>query len=147
MKRLAALLVAATAVLAPSAAVAAPVASFTVASDPGTTLVVGTTYTLDGTASHCDLGVGCKYEWSWTYTTSRGQTLVGGQLGTNPTATLVASTEMAAKPLVTVKLKVTQAGGTNNYALASRSFVVRYPAATVSAGRIYKWSELNDAAV
>jgi hypothetical protein len=100
---------------------AQPVASFKYAP---LTVKVGTLVTFDGGSSVCDPGLTCTYQWSWTYRTSGGQVLNGGQMGTGKVIRYTFSAYAASKPYVTVKLKVTSSGPTNNFAVATKSFVV-----------------------
>ena len=100
---------------------AQPVARFTMST---TNVVVGQPVTFDGSSSTCDTAT-CSYVWSWTYRTSGGATLNGGQMGSGKIVTYKFTSFAASKPYVTVKLKVTNSGGTNNFSLGTSSFVVK----------------------
>jgi hypothetical protein len=100
---------------------AAPIARFTM-STPSP--VVGQLVTFNGSGSVCDTAT-CSYTWSWTYRTSGGATLNGGQMGSGKTISYRFSSFAASKPFVTVKLKVTNSASTHNFGLASTSFVVK----------------------
>jgi hypothetical protein len=99
---------------------AQPTASFTMST---TNVVVGKPVTFNGSASKCDTAT-CSYTWSWTYRTSGGATLNGGQMGSGNVISYTFSSFAASKPYVTVKLKVTNSGSTHNFSVASTSFVV-----------------------
>ncbi|HEY0520201.1 MAG TPA: hypothetical protein VGC84_11975 [Ilumatobacteraceae bacterium] len=100
---------------------ATPTASFTMST---TSPVVNQLVTFNGSSSVCDTAT-CSYTWSWTFRTSGGATLNGGQMGTGKVISYRFSSFAASKPFITVKLKVTNSGSTHNFALASTSFVVR----------------------
>jgi hypothetical protein len=95
---------------------AAPIASFTASTS---TPRVGQLVTFNGSASTCG-ATSCRYQWSWTYKTSGGQTLNGGQIGEGKIVSYRFDAFAASKSSVTVKLKVTASGATNNYGLATR---------------------------
>ena len=99
-------------------ALAAPTASYTSST---TAPQVGIPVRFDSTGSSCYTN---RCDWSWTYTTSGGQTLNGGQMGTGASVTYAFTASAATKPYVIVKLKVTAPGGTNNYAIAQHAYVV-----------------------
>jgi hypothetical protein len=99
---------------------AAPVASFTSSTAKPH---VGRLVTFNGSASKCN-AASCRYQWSWTYKTRSGQVLNGGQMGEGKIIKYRFDAFAASKSSVTVKLKVTATGSTNNYGLAARSFVV-----------------------
>lgn len=97
---------------------AAPVASFTADSAPS----VGqpTAFTADGGTS-CYVN---RCQWDWEFVGTGGIYRVGGQLGEGATVVWTPTAYAATKPYVVVKLKVTAAGGTNNFGIAARAYVV-----------------------
>lgn len=64
-----------------------------------------------------------RCDWSWKYV-SGGIYKTGGQIGTGPTPVYTFTAYAAAKPYVVVVVKVTQAGGTNNFVLGQRAFTL-----------------------
>ena len=100
---------------------ARPIASFTASTS---TPRVGQLVTFNGSASTCG-ATSCRYQWSWTYKTRSGQTLNGGQIGEGKIVKYRFDAFAASKSSVTVKLKVTVSGSTNNYGLATRVITVR----------------------
>jgi hypothetical protein len=100
---------------------AQPVAAFQYAPS---VVRVGREITFNGGYSTCDVGKTCTYTWSWTYRTSGGRVLTGGQMGSGKVIRYTFGTFAASKPFVTVKLKVTVSGPTNNFSIATKSFVV-----------------------
>ena len=97
---------------------AAPTASYTSSTNAPQ---VGMPVMFDSTGSSCYIN---RCDWSWTYTTSGGQTLNGGQMGTGASVTYAFTASAASKPYIIVKLKVTAPGGTDNYAIAQHAYVV-----------------------
>ena len=114
----AALALTALASITATPALATPIASFTSST---TTPHVGIPVRFDSTGSSCYTN---RCDWSWTYTTSGGQTLNGGQMGSGTSVTYTFTAFAASKPYIIVKLKVTAPGGTNNDALAQHAYVV-----------------------
>jgi hypothetical protein len=98
-------------------ALAAPTAGFTSST---ATPQVGIPIRFDAQAD-C---VTNRCDWSWVFYNKYGQILNGGQMGSGTTVTYTFTAFAASKPYVIVKLKVTEPGGTNNYALAQHAYVV-----------------------
>lgn len=99
--------------------VAAPSASFTADSAPA--VGQSTTFTA-GADTSCSVN---RCQWDWEYVGTGGTYRIGGQLGEGSTIAWTPTAFAASKPYVVVKLKVTAAGGTNNYSIAARAYVVQ----------------------
>lgn len=120
MKKLIALIMFAILAVA-SPAYAVPVPSYTQSTS---TPKVGVPVTFDGSASTCETPT-CGYQWYWTFRTSGGATLNGGQMGYGKVVTYSFDSFAASKPYITVSLKVVESNSTHNSRVASKTFVVQ----------------------
>lgn len=64
-----------------------------------------------------------RKQWTWQYL-SGGAYKVGGQMGEGTSVDYAFPESAASKPYVVVMVKVTSGGGTNNFVVGQRAFVV-----------------------